>query len=161
MGIMGDYTPDTGSFEGVKRLTVLAFETVFAKTGTEGKKFTFCKDQDAEHKMYKTIYASKKFNQFFTGYIVALGLNPADLVKACGEGTEEEWMQHNIPGRSGDFDCRYGEPRQSDGKRFIEPFVRAEIEFKEWLASQNGAKPSSNEPPIDSYSEPFPKDMQF
>jgi hypothetical protein len=160
MGIMGDYTPDTGSYEGVKRLTVLEFETVFSKnTGTEGKKFVFCKDQDTEHKMYKTIYASKKFNQFFTGYIVALGLNPSDLVKACGEGKEEEWMQHNIPGRSGDFDCRYGEPRQSDGKRFIEPFVRAEIEFKEWLASQNGAKPSSNEPPIDSYKQPFPNDL--
>ena len=169
MGLMDEYTPDSGGGEGIKRLTVLEFKTVYSKEkGTEGKAFVFCKDQNHERKMYKTIYASKMFNRFFTGYILALGLNPMELDQACKEGKGEEWLARYIPGRSGDFDCRYGEANR-EGKRYLEPFVKAEIDFKEWLESQNGtapqrapSAPEPDEPPIDNYegmasnSDPLP-----
>ncbi len=155
MGCMDDYRPDAGGGEGVKRLTVLEFNTVFAKNDkhTEGKQFIFFRD-DPEHKMYKTLYSSKMFNRFMTGYVIALGLNPMDLELACKEGDGDGWLARNIPGRSGDFDCRYGEPNDA-GKRYLTPMVKAEIDFQEWLASQNGEtkKPAAPEPepPLDSY----------
>jgi len=166
---MDDFSADSGGGEGVKHLTVLEFKTIFStQKGTEGKSFVFCKDNNPERKMYKTIYASKMFNRFFTGYILALGLNPMELEKACKEGNGDEWLNRSVPGRSGDFDCRYGEPNQ-EGKRYLEPMVKAELDFKEWIESQNGSPSTGNrstsvpepEPPIDSYQNQADGDIPF
>jgi len=160
---MDDYKQDAGGGEGIRRLTVLEFNTVFAKNEkhTEGKQFIFFRD-DPEHKMYKTLYTSKMFNRFLTGYVIALGLNPMDLETACKEGRGDEWLERNIPGRSGDFDCRYGEPN-AEGKKYLAPMVKAELDFQEWLASQNGNAPASSrpaareyEPPLESYANMSP-----
>jgi hypothetical protein len=161
MSLMDGYKPDDGgSFTGIKRITLLSVEKVSATSGREGLKMVFFKDSP-EHVMYKTLYENKMFNRFLTGYVIALGLNPVDLANACKEGKGDDWIMRYLPGRSGDFDCELGEPRQSDGKRFVTPFVQAEIDLanykKEKEAERNGcASPSVPEPD----APPPPDDFQ-
>lgn len=141
MGMTDNYKPEDSSFTGMKILTCQSVEFKAASTGTMGINMKFYKDSP-EHPMYKTLYMSKKFNQFLTAYLLALGLSVMEFAKACNDGQGDDWLLRNMPGRKGEFDCEYGEPNNG-GKKYIEPFTKPELEFKKWISEQEAKKQPS------------------
>lgn len=138
---MDGYKPqNSGSFTGMQQVTVSAIEAVTAKSGRGGFKFTFYKD-DPAHPMFKQIYQNKMFDKFITSIVTDLGCNPMELQKACKQGRGSEWIVTQLAGKSGMFDCEYGEENQN-GKKYVEPFCKAEIELMEYKAKKNAEKPA-------------------
>jgi len=133
---MDGYEPKiSGSFTGMQQVTVAEIEAVTAKSGRGGFKFTFYKD-DPAHPMFKQIYQNKMFDKFITSIVTDLGCNPMELQIACRRGRGSEWIVTQLAGKSGMFDCEYGEENQN-GKKYVEPFCKAEIEFMDWIAKKN------------------------
>lgn len=160
---MDGYEPKTtGSFTGMQKVTVAKIEAVTAKSGRAGFKFTFYKD-DPAHPMFKQVYQNKMFDRFITSIVTDLGENPMELQKACRAGRGSEWIVTRLAGRSGMFDCEYGEPNQN-GKQYIEPFCKAEVEFMEWQANKNSEQggqqaqyqqpQANNYPPKQQHQQP-------
>ena len=161
MGMMDNYDPDSGNngyAEGVKCLVIESIETKFTTDGQEFKNFTFLYMNDATKKMYKKIYDDEYAARKITAIVSIVGLDPKDLFAACKNGNGDNWMQSKLVGRSGDFDCRKGKPRQ-DGKQYLEPMTPSEIEYMEWRKAhpKNGQPATNDEPPIDSYAGMAPE----
>lgn len=146
MGMTDNYKPEDSSFTGVKVLTCVEVKYVKSSKGTTGLSMKFIKD-NPDHPMYKTLYQSKKFNQFLTSYVVSFGLSPMALAQACNDGQGDEWILTNFMGRQGEFDCQYGDLNR-DGKRFIEPFTKPEIEFRKWVAEHSDQKAPVQTQPV-------------
>ena len=155
MGMMDNYDPDSGNngyAEGVRRLAIESIETKYTNDGQEFKNFTFVNTADPTKKMYKKIYDDEYAARKITAIVAIVGLDPKELFAACKNGNGDDWMNRKLVGRSGDFDCRKGKPRQ-DGKQYLEPMTPSEIEYMEWRKAhpKNGQPATNNEPPIDSY----------
>ena len=167
MGMMDNYDPDSGNngyAEGVRNLAIEGIETKFSNDGQEFKNFTFVNTADPTKKMYKKIYDDEYAARKITAIVAIVGLDPKELFAACKNGNGDDWMNRKLVGRSGDFDCRKGNPRK-DGKQYLEPMTPSEIEYMEWRKAhpKNGQPATNDEPPIDSYEgmAPEPDDPAF
>lgn len=165
MGMMDNYDPNSGNngyAEGVRNLAIESIETKFTTDGQEFKNFTFVNTADPTKKMYKKIYDDEYAARKITAIVAIVGLDPKELFAACKNGNGDDWMNRKLVGRSGDFDCRKGKPRQ-DGKQYLEPMTPSEIEYMEWRKAhpKNGQPATNNEPPIDSYQDQSDGDIPF
>ena len=162
MGVTDNYTNETGFGPGPAELTILEVKFVTGKnTGTEGIELKYCRGESVDHPVNKTLWQGKFFNKNLTSWILGLGLNPSDLAEASKAGRGDDWLLSKLPGRHGVFDfCPTDRINEKSGRPYLEPKCRAEVELAEWIASQNGVRPSQNphrdEPPIDSYEDSIP-----
>ena len=155
MGLMDDYKNEGSFGEGAHELTVLSVKSVVSQSkGTPGLEITYCVGSSTDHPVRKTLWKSKMFNRFVTSWVIGLELSPNDLEEACKNGEGDEWLARRMPGRHGVFQFRNTDNvNERTGRPYLEPKSKAEIDFDEWVKSQNNApRQSSNEPPIDSYA---------
>ena len=153
MGLYDDYRNEGSFGKGPHKLTVFSFKQCVSKSaGTPGVEIEYF-TSSMEHKAKKWIWKNKMFNRMLTSWLVQLGLNPDDLEQAARDRQADEWLERNVPGRSGTFEFVETDKLNDKGKPFLEPRCKAEIDLDEWIKSQKGNAPrqSSSEPPIDSY----------
>jgi hypothetical protein len=146
MGMTDNYKNESSFGPGTHELTVLAVKYITgSNTGTQGLNITYCLGQSTDHPVNVTLWQSKMFNRFLTSWIVGLELKPSDLEQACKNGEGDDWILSKIPGRHGVFEFVETEKvNPKNGKHYLEPKSKAEIEFDEWKKAQNGAPSKSN-----------------
>ena len=153
MGLYDDYRNEGSFGKGPHKLTVFSFSQCTSKSaGTPGVEIEYF-TSSIDHKAKKWIWKNKMFNRMLTSWIIQLGLDPNDLEQAARDHRAEEWLELNVPGRSGTFEFVETDKLNDKGKPFLEPKCKAEVDLDEWIRSQNNTPraPAPNEPPIDSY----------
>ena len=155
MGMTDGYKNESGFGPGPKELTVLSVKFVVSQSkGTEGFEITYCVGNATDHPVRKTLWQSKMFNRFLTSWMVGLEMNTLDLENAVKDGRGDDFLLAKFPGRHGVFQfVETDNVNEKTGRKYLEPKSKAEIDFDEWIKEQNGARQSSNEPPIDSYEK--------